>query len=54
MTDACNEPSVAEACRENLREEESMAQFLDSNIESITRIYLSKAVTGRESQSGVM
>ena len=54
MADACNEPSVAEVCRQNLREEESMAQFLDSNIEAITRIYLSKAVTGRESQSGVM
>ncbi len=33
MAEACDEASVAEVCRQNLREEEAMAQFLDSNIE---------------------
>jgi hypothetical protein len=28
---------VVEVCRQNLREEEAMAQFLDSNIEQVTR-----------------
>ena len=45
---------MAEVCRQNLREEEAMAQFLDSNIEHVTRTYLAKASSGRESQSGVM
>ena len=54
MAEACNEPAVAEVCRQNLREEEAMAQFLDSNIEHVTRTYLAKASSGRESQSGMM
>jgi ferritin-like metal-binding protein YciE len=54
MAEACNERSVAEVCRQNLREEEAMAHFLDSNIEQVTRSYLAKAASGRESQSGVM
>lgn len=54
MAEACDDPSVAEVCRQNLREEEAMAQFLDSNIEQVTRTYLAKASTGRESQSGAM
>jgi ferritin-like metal-binding protein YciE len=54
MAEACNERFVAEVCRQNLREEEAMAQFLDSNIEHVTRTYLAKASSGRESQSGVM
>ena len=54
MAEACNEHSVAEVCRQNLREEEAMAQFLDNNIEQVTRTYLAKASGGRESQSGVM
>ena len=54
MAEDCNERSVAEVCRQNLREEEAMAQFLDSNIEQVTRDYLAKASGGRESESGVM
>lgn len=54
MAEACNERSVAEICRQNLREEEAMAQFLDSNIEQVTRTYLAKASSGHEGQSGVM
>jgi ferritin-like metal-binding protein YciE len=54
MAEDCNERSVAEVCRQNLREEEAMAQFLDGNIERVTRTYLTKAASGRESQSGVM
>jgi ferritin-like metal-binding protein YciE len=54
MAEECNERSIAEVCRQNLREEQAMAQFLDSNIESVTRTYLAKASTGREGQSGVM
>jgi ferritin-like metal-binding protein YciE len=54
MAEDCNERRVAEVCRLNLREEEAMAEFLDSNIEQVTRSYLSKASSGRESQSGVM
>ena len=54
MAEACGEPSVAEVCRQNLREEEEMARFLDQNIEQITRTYLSKAATGQESQTGVI
>jgi ferritin-like metal-binding protein YciE len=54
MAEACNEPAVAEVCRQNLREEEAMAQFLDSNIEQVTRTYLAKAASGRESQTGAM
>jgi ferritin-like metal-binding protein YciE len=54
MAQACNEPAVADVCRQILREEESMFQFLDSNIEQVTRTYMSKAVSGREGQSGVM
>jgi ferritin-like metal-binding protein YciE len=54
MAEACNEHSVAGVCRENLQEEEAMAQFLDSSIEQVTRTYLTKASGGRESQSGVM
>jgi ferritin-like metal-binding protein YciE len=54
MAEACNERPVAEVCRQNLREEEAMAQFLDSNIEQVTRTYLAKSSSGHESQSGVM
>ena len=54
MAEACNEHTVVEVCRQNLREEEAMAQFLDGNIEHVTRTYLTKAASGRESQSGVM
>ena len=54
MAEACNERTVADVCRKNLQEEEAMAQFLDGNIEQVTREYLSKASAGRESQSGVM
>ena len=54
MAEDCNERSVAEVCRQNLREEEAMAEFLDGNIEQVTRSYLTKASSGRESQSGVM
>ena len=54
MAEACNEHPVAEICRQNLREEEAMAQFLDSNIEQVTRTYLARASGGHESQSGVM
>ena len=54
MAEACNARSVAEVCQQNLREEEAMAQFLDSNIEQVTRTYLAKAFGGRESQTGVM
>ena len=54
MAEACNDQSVAEVCRQNLREEEAMAQFLDSNIEQVTRTYVAKASSDRESQSGVM
>jgi ferritin-like metal-binding protein YciE len=54
MAEASNDRSVAEVCRQNLREEEAMADFLDSNIEQVTRAYLAKASGGRESQSGVM
>jgi ferritin-like metal-binding protein YciE len=54
MAEACNERAVAEVCRKNLREEEAMAEFLDGNIEQVTRTYLNKASSGRESQSGVM
>jgi hypothetical protein len=31
-----------------------MAQFLDSNIEQVTRTYIAKASSGRDSQSRVM
>jgi ferritin-like metal-binding protein YciE len=54
LAEACNDRSVAEVCRENLREEEAMADFLDGNIEQVTRTYLAKASGGRESQTGVM
>jgi ferritin-like metal-binding protein YciE len=54
MAEACNDRAVAEVCRQNLREEEAMAEFLDSNIEQVPRTYLAKASGGRESQSGVM
>ena len=54
MAEACSERSVAEVCRQNLREEEAMAEFLDRNIEQVTRAYLAKAAGGRERQSGVM
>ncbi len=54
MAQACNETAVAEVCRQNLREEEAMAQFLDGNIEQVTRTYLAKATSGQESQTGVM
>jgi ferritin-like metal-binding protein YciE len=54
MAEDCDERSVAEVCRQNLREEEAMAEFLDGNIEQVTRSYLTKASSGRESQSGVM
>ena len=54
MAELCNERSVAEVCRQILREEEAMAQFLDSNIEQVTRTYVAKASAGQESQSGVM
>jgi ferritin-like metal-binding protein YciE len=54
MAEASNDRSVAEVCRQNLREEEAMADFLDSNIEQVTRAYLAKASGGVESQSGVM
>jgi ferritin-like metal-binding protein YciE len=54
MAEACNDLSVANVCRQNLREEEAMAEFLDRNIEQVTRAYLAKASGGRESQSGVM
>jgi ferritin-like metal-binding protein YciE len=45
---------VAEVCRQNLREEEAMVQFLDRNIEQVTRTYVAKASSGGESHSGVM
>jgi ferritin-like metal-binding protein YciE len=54
MAETSGQQNVAQVCREILREEEAMAQFLDSNIEQITRTYMSKATSGRESQSGVM
>lgn len=54
MAEACNDGAVAEVCRRNLREEEAMADFLDRNIEQVTRTHLAKASGGRESQSGVM
>lgn len=54
MAGTCQERSVAEVCRKNLREEEAMAQFLDGHIEHVTRTYLFKASAGRESHSGVM
>jgi ferritin-like metal-binding protein YciE len=54
MAEACNDRAVADVCRQNLREEEAMAEFLDSNIGQVTRAYLAKASAGRESQSGVM
>ena len=54
MAEDCNERSVAEVCRQNLREEEAMAQFLDGNIEQVTRSYVTKAASGREGQSGMM
>ena len=31
-----------------------MAEFLDSNIEQVTRAYLAKTSSGQGSQSGVM
>ena len=54
MAEACNESSVADVCRQNLREEEAMAQFLDDHVEQVTLQYLEKASGGRESQSGAM
>jgi ferritin-like metal-binding protein YciE len=54
MAEACNDRSVAEVCRQNLREEEAMAQFLDNNIEQVTRAYLAQASSGHESQTGTM
>lgn len=54
MAEACNESSVAEVCRENLREEEAMAEFLDGHIEQVTLAYLENASSGREAQSGAM
>jgi ferritin-like metal-binding protein YciE len=54
MANLCDEPSVAAACRQNLGEEEKMAQFLDGHIEEVTRTYVLKASSGRESQSGVI
>ena len=53
MAEICDERSVAEVCRQNLREEQAMAQFLDGKIEQVTRTYLAKAAGGRESQCGV-
>jgi ferritin-like metal-binding protein YciE len=54
VAEACNHRSVAEVCRQNLREEEAMAEFLDSNIEQVTLAYLAQASSGRESQAGVV
>jgi ferritin-like metal-binding protein YciE len=54
MAEACQEPRVAEVCRQNLREEEAMAEFLDSSIEQVTREFLSRAAGGREGKTGVM
>ena len=54
MAEACAERAVVEVCRQNLREEEAMAEFLDRNIEQVTRAYLAKASAGHESQAGVM
>jgi hypothetical protein len=46
--------SLDKVSRQNLRGEEVIAQFLDSNIEQVTRTYPAKASSGRERQSGVM
>jgi ferritin-like metal-binding protein YciE len=54
MAESCQEHSVAEVCRKNLREKEAMAQFLLGHIEHVTRAYLFKASHGHESHSGVM
>ncbi len=54
LAEQCGESDVAAVCRENLREEEDMADFLDSNVERITLAYLAQATSGEESKTGVM
>lgn len=38
--DELNQPEIAELCRQNLRDEEEMARWLEENIPVITRMYL--------------
>ena len=42
MAEALGEKGVADVCRENLREEEDMARWLDEHIDSVTQQYLQK------------
>jgi ferritin-like metal-binding protein YciE len=52
MAEACNDLSVANVCRQNLREEEAMAEFLDRNIEQVTRARPGEPVRGDVRLSG--
>ena len=54
LAEQCGEPEVVGVCRENLREEEGMAAFLDSNVERVTLAFLARATSGAESKTGVM
>ncbi len=39
LAERCGETEVAAVCRRNLKEEQAMADFIDSNIEAVTLAY---------------
>ncbi|MCB1882571.1 MAG: ferritin-like domain-containing protein [Geminicoccaceae bacterium] len=50
MAEACGETQIATACQGILREEETTAQWLGENIESITRAYVGRETAGLEAK----
>ncbi len=44
--EAVGDTFTADACRENLREEEAMAAWADQNIEAVTRMFLQRDQAG--------
>lgn len=54
LAERCGETEVAAVCRRNLKEEQAMADFIDSNIEAVTLAYLQQATGAAETRTGVM
>lgn len=54
LAEECGETEVASVCRQNLREEQAMAGFLDDSVEQITLAYADRAGHGEQKRSGVM
>lgn len=53
MAESVGAQDVADVARENLREEEAMARFINEHIESTVQSFLAKRAAGEEAQTGI-